>query len=267
MTVAIKTMNALQTMGLTDYESRTYIALNSLITGTATEISLASNVPRSRIYQVLKNLNEKGFIEINRGKPLKFTVIPPHDVFQMSRNQIKDRMDLAETELNTLYESKIPQVPAPIWLIHGPEKVVNKELEIISRAEESLFIMGGFMFPGETLRLKKGIKKAIKKGVQTRMVVTPDCCVDDINVPVVGELKGLEAEFKVFKIPYLKLVVRDKSEMLIAFCKFRGESMVSESAIAIWNQYPEFVETISGIYDFIWNMELFNQQTKFKTDF
>ncbi|WJI08949.1 TrmB family transcriptional regulator [Methanobacterium sp. CWC-01] len=259
MNLARETIHALQTMGLTDYETRTYIALNSIISGTATEISLAANVPRSRIYQVLKSLNKKGFIETSRGKPLKFTVIPPRDVFRISRSQIKESMDLAETELNTLYESKIPQVPAPIWLIHGPDKVVNKELEIISRAKESLFVMGGFMFPGETLRLKNVMGKVIKKGVTTRLVTTPECEVDGTKVPVVDELKDIGAELKVFKIPYLKLVVRDKKEMLIAFCKFRGESVVSESAIAIWNQYPEFVETISGIYDFIWNMELFNQ--------
>jgi len=47
--------------------------------------------------------------------------------------------------------------------------------------------------------------------------------------------------------------------MLIAFCKLSGEMTISETVIGIWNQYEEFVETITGIYEFIWKMDFFNQ--------
>lgn len=54
--------------------------------------------------------------------------------------------------------------------------------------------------------------------------------------------------------------------MMIAFCKLSGNNALSETAIAIWNQYQEFVDTISGIYDFMWNTNYFNQdfQPNFK---
>lgn len=252
-------MEALRLMGLTDYETQAYVALTSLISANATEISLATHVPRSKVYQVLKNLVEKGFIEMSRGKPLKFTVIPPHEVFNKSRNHIKNTMEQAEAELNLVYESQIPKVPAPIWLIHGQEKIVNKELEIISRAEESLFIMGGLMFPEEPALLKSSLKKSIKKGVDIRMLTSPSCWVDDVEVQTQKTLKDLPLEIKFFPVPFIKFVVRDKKEMLIAFCKLSGNNALSETSIAIWNQYQEFVDTISGIYDFIWSTDFFNQ--------
>ncbi|MBC7119529.1 MAG: helix-turn-helix domain-containing protein [Methanobacteriaceae archaeon] len=56
---------------MTEYESNTYITLNSLISAAATEISQKSKVPRSRIYDILRSLESKGFIEIEKGKPLK----------------------------------------------------------------------------------------------------------------------------------------------------------------------------------------------------
>ncbi|MEN6592548.1 MAG: hypothetical protein ABFC12_04815 [Methanobacterium sp.] len=40
---------------------------------------------------------------------------------------------------------------------------MNKEMEIISRAEESIFILSGLMFPGEPERIKKTLQKPIKK--------------------------------------------------------------------------------------------------------
>ena len=55
------------------------------------------------------------------------------------------------------------------------------------------------------------------------------------------------------------MVLRDKKEMLISFCRFQGENVLPDTSIGIWNQYQEFVETISGIYEFIWENELFNR--------
>lgn len=255
-------MEALRLMGLTDYETQSYVALTSLISANATEISLAANVPRSKVYHVLKSLVEKGFIEMSRGKPLKFTVIPPHEVFKKSRTHIRETMEQAEAELNMVYESQIPQVPAPIWLLHGQKKIVNKEMEIISRAEESLFIMGGLMFPEELPLLRTNLEKPLKKGVKIRMLTAPVCWVDNVVVPTQEVLKTLPMEIKFFPVPFIKLIVRDKKEMLIVFCKLSGNTAISETAIAIWNQYQEFVDTIAGIYDFIWETDFFNQNLK-----
>jgi HTH-type transcriptional regulator, sugar sensing transcriptional regulator len=258
MALSRESIDALKLMGLNDYETRAYGTLTSLISANASEISLTANVPRSKVYDVLRRLVKKGFVEMSQGKPLTFTVIPPHEVFQKHKKDIKDTMDLAEAELNMVYESQIPQVPAPIWLLHGNEKIVNKEMELISRAEDSLFLMGGLMFPEEPLRLKNSLKKSIKKNVDIKILTAPQCSVNHVLVPTKKILKDLPLEIKFFPVPFIKLVVRDKKEMLIAFCKITDDTALSETAIAIWNQYPEFVDTITGVYEFIWNADFFN---------
>lgn len=258
MALSRESIEALEIMGLTDYEIRAYVALTSLISSDATEISLAANVPRSKVYQVLKSLVKKDFVEMSKGKPLKFTVIPPHDVFHMSSEHIKTRMEWAESELSNIYESQIPQVPAPIWLIHGQEKTVNKEIEILSRAEESVFILGGLMFPGEPDRIKDSLQKLIKKNVDIKLLIAPKCKVDGVEVPTREVLEELPLETKFYPVPLIKLVVRDRKEMMIVFCKLSGDTVLSETTIAIWNQYPEFVDTITSVYDFIWNTDFFN---------
>lgn len=258
MVLSRESMEALEIMGLTDYEIRAYVALTSLISSYATEISLTANVPRSKVYQVLRNLVKKGFIEMSKGKPLKFTVIPPPEVFHNSREHIKDRMEQAEAELNNVYESQIPQVPAPIWLLHGPEKIINKEMELISRAHDSLIIMGGLMFPDEPERLKEQLKKALDKNINIKMLTAPECSVNHVKVPTKEILHDLISEIKYFQVPFIKLIVRDNKEMMIAFCKLSDDTALPETAIAIWNQYPEFVETISEFYEFIWNADFFN---------
>jgi len=229
-----------------------------MISGTAAEISLSSNVPRSKVYEVLKSLSKKGLIEIVRGKPLKFNVIPPHEIFEKSRNNIKEQLDEAENELNIIYEEQIPNVPAPIWLVHGPEKNMSKELEIISRAKSSVFIIAGFIFKDEAIKLKESINKASSRGVHIKAVISPSCNVDDHKIDVKKEMDNSDCEMKIFQLPHIKLVVRDEKEMLITFCKLKDGKIISQTAIGIWNQYSEFVETITGVYNFIWTTELFN---------
>ena len=130
MSINQNTIGALKTMGLTDYETRAYIALTSLISGTATEISEVSGVPRSRSYEILKSLQKKGFIEINPGKPLKFNVVPPQEIFEKAKRRINEELDQAETELNITYENQISQVPAPIWLIYGRTRLSKRKLKL-----------------------------------------------------------------------------------------------------------------------------------------
>jgi len=134
---------------------------------------------------------------------------------------------------------------------------MKKELEIISRAKSSLFIISGFMFKEEAQKFKESLNKASNRGVHARAVVAPLCNVDDDKIDVIKELGQLNIEMKIFQLPHIKLIVRDEKEMLITFCKLKDEKIISQTAIGIWNQYSEFVETISGVYNFIWTTELF----------
>ena len=76
-----KLIKTLKKLDLTSYEAKAYITLNSLTSGTAVEISKESGIPRSKIYDILKKLEPRNFIEISDGKPLTFTVIPPEKSF------------------------------------------------------------------------------------------------------------------------------------------------------------------------------------------
>ncbi|MTK64811.1 MAG: TrmB family transcriptional regulator [Methanobacterium sp.] len=258
MSVNRNTATALKNLGLSDYEIKAYVANISLVIATASEISLASNVPRSKIYEVLKSLAKKEFIEKQQGKPLKFNVIPPHEIMGKSRKQFNEKLDEAEAELNSIYEKQIPNVPAPLWLIHGPDKILKKEVEIISRAKKSIYILGGLLFNDEVPELKESLNKAIKRGVHVKIILSP-FYRDDETVNL-NDLHELDCEIKTLNVPLVKVIIRDDKEMLMGVSKIEDKKIMSRSAIGIWNQYSELVETIEGLYNFIWTTELFNKQ-------
>lgn len=258
MPVDQKTWNSLKTIGLTDYEATTYLALTSMISGTATEISMASKVPRSRIYDILKGMARKGFVEIERGRPLKYNVVPPSEVFNRNKQKLIEDLEEAELELTSTYESQISKLPAPIWLIHGPEKIIKKEMEIVARAKESINIRAGFMFKDEAVHLKEKINQAARRGVKTKIMAAPYTVIDEEKMDMAQELDGIKAEVRIYQIPFVKMIVRDGKEMMLIFSKFSGEEKkaVAQSAIGVWNQYQEIAQNYANVFETMWEGDM-----------
>lgn len=258
MPLESKTWNILKILGLTEYEASAYLALASMISGTATEISMASKVPRSRIYDILKGMARKGFVEIERGRPLKYTVIPPAEVFGRNKKRLLEDLEEAELELTSIYETQISKIPAPIWLINGPEKIIKKELEIISRAKESINIRAGFLFNGEAELLKEKINQASRRGVLAKIMAAPYTIIDNEKIDVAMELEGVQAEVRIYQIPFVKMIVRDGKEMMLIFSKFSGEDkkVVYQSAIGVWNQYKEIAQNYANVFEMMWEGDM-----------
>ena len=71
-----KLRRALHNLGLTDYEMRAYISLLKAGKLTASELSEVAGVPYSKIYDVLENLEKKGWIR----SCLLYTSPSPRDI-------------------------------------------------------------------------------------------------------------------------------------------------------------------------------------------
>ncbi|WP_321211343.1 TrmB family transcriptional regulator [Methanothermobacter sp. DP] len=241
-----KVRNALRLMGLTDYQAAAYTAMVSLVSARASEAAEASGIPRSRIYEVLRQLSDRGFVEVERGKPLRYHVVPPAEVFRREKKRIVKELDEAMHQLRRTYEDQVARVPAPVWLIHGQEKIMKKELEIISRTGSELKMRMGFIFRGELRELRHAIERIVDRGADVRIMAPEDL--------------DLSCEVRVVSMPPVRMFVRDSVEMMWIFSRFTPEgSPIPETAMGIWNQYPEIAENYSRIFDSIWYGESYGE--------
>jgi len=92
MLASAKTMEALRSIGLNLYERKLWVALLARGTSTAGELSTIANVPRSRSYDVLQSLAEKGFVVVQSGKPLKYVAIPPEEALEKAKAKIEEEL-------------------------------------------------------------------------------------------------------------------------------------------------------------------------------
>jgi len=94
----------LRRIGLSKYEASIYISLLKSHVNTATELSKRSNVPRTKIYQILNSLQEKGWIKVYSGFPLLFKANPPEEVIERIKREQSELLDLLKNNLKGMHE-------------------------------------------------------------------------------------------------------------------------------------------------------------------
>jgi len=238
-----KLIDSLKILGLSRYEAEAYIALNRIISGKAIDVSEASGIPRSKVYDVLKELNKKNFVDIEGGKPLKYIVIPPKIAFKKRKEELIKDLTECEEELNDIYDNKISQAQAPVWLINSSEKIIKKELEIIDKTKKSINMRIGFLLKGEAEELIRSFRK-LPNNVEIKILASENCYIDKEKVEIINKFKKANlSNLTIMKadIPFVKLIIRDGKEMFHTYVQFTGKekSVNQNTAMGVWNKYPE----------------------------
>ena len=232
-------ISTLKGIGLTMYEAQAYVTLTSLIQATADEVSKSSGIPRSKIYDVLKKLSEKDFIEIEDGRPLTYVVKSPVEVLSHEKEKIDSQIEDVIVRLTNIYENGMSQVQAPIWRIYGVEKIINQELEIIQRAKNTVNMRIGFLFEGEGEALIKAFKK--RRNLKVNILASPTCYINNEEINIIKMFKDQNINIQKADIPFVKVLISDSKEMMHTYTKFSQDKreVIPETAIGIWNKYED----------------------------
>ena len=234
-----ESVSVLKGIGLTMYEAEAYVTMTSLISSTATEIAEKSGIPRSKIYDVLKGLSKKNFIEIEDGRPQTYHVKSPVEVLSREKDRISTEIDDTITRLTNVYENGMRQVQAPIWRIYGVEKIISQEVEIINRARTSINMRIGFLFEGEGEALVKAFKN--RPRLKVNILASPTCYINGDEVNIINMFKDEEINIQKADIPFVKVLISDSKEMMHTYTKFSEDkrNVLPETAIGIWNKYED----------------------------
>lgn len=187
---------ALETLGLTEYESKTYISLIEKGTSTAGNLSTASEIPHSKIYEVLMRLEKRKLVETQKGRPILFKAIKPAAALETIEAQLKNELEkeLAEKrsslensyknkfaeideaqktileELETMYETKETAEPSEdiVWTIQGKTNLNTQAKDIILYAVNDVRLR---LPHDDFTEFEATIKTACSKGVKIQLLV------------------------------------------------------------------------------------------------
>jgi sugar-specific transcriptional regulator TrmB len=129
----------LKVLGLSPYEAKAYAVLLSVGEATAREISDLSNIPRTKVYDVLKRLADKGFVEVQPGTPTLFKASEPSEVAGIILRDIVKRVkEFVEIAENVKIEKR--KRVQLVWVSRGKFAVESRIKEVVDGAEDELLL-------------------------------------------------------------------------------------------------------------------------------
>ena len=241
------------------YEVKIWAALLSRGVSTAGELSDIANVPRSRSYDVLESLEKKGFVVMKLGKPIKYIAVPPTEVVERvkknmrmsAEEKVKRLEDLKSTEilqeLTTLHTQGVELVePSDLsGSLRGRHNLYNHLELTIRNAEDSVTIMTttqGLMRKIEGL--KPTFDKLKKRGVKIRIAapVTKEAAPAIKDLGNVAEVRHTDSK--------ARFAVVDGKE--IVFMVLDDKEVHPTYDVGIWVTTPFFAGAVENLFDLAW---------------
>ncbi|SFF95579.1 Sugar-specific transcriptional regulator TrmB [Halopelagius inordinatus] len=133
-------VEALGNLGLTEYEARCFVALSRLKQGTAKEVSQLSDVPRSRVYDTVDRLHQRGLVDVQQSDPRQYRAISKDDAFEKLESAFRANVEEADAALENVRSAE-PQAERGMWSIADEEHVNDRLGTLLDDAEDHVHML------------------------------------------------------------------------------------------------------------------------------
>ena len=244
MSVDENTKATLRELGLNAYEVDAYLALLECGQMTAMEISREAKVPYSKIYEVLNQLKEKGWIRSSETRPFKYHPVSPAEAATYTKQRLEDKYQsweqtVAET-LQPLYEKRDLVERPDILILHGHQAVVTKLEEVVKKANKEVMIAAP-TFAKPIIASADALLSGLKKTVTVKLMAAKK----NSDWSALKKIKGI-SELRVRDHMFGGGVIADGKEAML----FLGEDKPS---LVIWSDHIGLVGFAREYFQFLWD--------------
>ena len=265
MLASSEVMDALKTIGLNLYERKLWVALLAKGVATAGELSSVASVPRSRSYDVLQTLADKGFVVVQTSKPLKYVAMSPKEALDKAKEKLREYYELNIERISRLQSSKIIN---ELDLIHkrGLELVLPEDLTGSLKGKYSVFQQTDTMFRDANKNINivttpeglndlfsnhlDALKKAKERGVDIRIAATgTERCSEAIkSFNSIADVKVVDEK----EVPVSgKFMVVDGKQMILSLTNAKVHSTQD---MAMWSKSEHAAgEILDPMFKMIWS--------------
>lgn len=159
-------VETLEIAGLSPYQAAAYVTLLNLGTASATEIAEVSDVPGPRIYDVLRSLADREYVETYEQDTLRARAHSPADVLADLRGRA-DRLESAADEIEDRWEQpELESTKASI--VKRFQTVLDRARMFIDEAENQIHLS---VTHSNFERLSDSLERAVDRGVTVQLLI------------------------------------------------------------------------------------------------
>jgi sugar-specific transcriptional regulator TrmB len=242
-------------LGLSPYEARAFLVLLERGESKASQVAMASRIPRGRIYEVLESLHAKGLVSVVPAKPLRYRSVALKAFIERRREDLRAAEDDLERSASRLIASVTPRpTPSPtgeFLLFRKRQVVARKFREMVESARKEVLVSASEMCVVRGSRLFiDAYRERAKAGVATRVStrITPQnrSAVEVIRAEV--DVRHTDLGNRGTSI-----LVVDGSEVFICHWNPDDEDLHFGDDVGLWSTNPGVVESFHTIVADAWD--------------
>jgi sugar-specific transcriptional regulator TrmB len=205
-------VDQLKRLGLSTYAARTFVALTSLNAGTAQEVSDVADVPRTRVYDAVEELRERGLVDVQQSTPKRFWAISAETAGRHFEEEYTQRVRSLRDALETLSSETQPTEQRGVWTVSGSEAIADRIVELVGAAEEEVVYMTveGLL----TDEIAESLRRASDRGVSIRLAEMANSTERRLD-EVVPDARVFESLWDWSDTPAGRLVMVDRDKTLV----------------------------------------------------
>jgi sugar-specific transcriptional regulator TrmB len=259
MSVEEREITALRRLGLTEYESRIYLVLVKMGPIKASELSFFGQIPRTKTYGAIKELERKGLLRIIPGKPEAYAPSSPGEVLIPLANKLSNELASAQAVVESLalaYETgkfikrETPKESQEFWEINGRPGIINKLNQIFGDSSKAINYCTTAMGLVRTYKAHcEMLEKVHKHGTRVR-ILSP---INSENSGVGREIAEV-LEFKILDKPFGEnFVTIDSHELVVIETKPEDLRTDQGADTAVWTTNRLLVDLHDQLFDRLWS--------------
>ncbi len=234
-----KLIENLKLMNLTEYESRTYLALVAKGTATVKEIRELAQIPYSREYDILENLERRGYVVVQPGRPRRYRAVDPREILSKELELRAKAVEELIKKLTPLYQKHMDEVSFDevIWMLKGRENIHDRLISMLESAEREVLIVG--IKPVTTRAIARALENAKKRGVSIK-------ALGEFSRGTMEIFNKIGVEYKHYPHDHSRFVVVDEKELILA------SDDPANYVFALYNRNPGCIKLYRNYFHHVW---------------
>ena len=226
-------IEALENLGLSNYEAKVFAALQRLGVATARDVHRTTDVPRSQVYGAAESLQDRGLVEVQQSKPIQYRPVSLEAARSHLRGEFERTQERAFDYLETARRQggDADEQREDIWTVRGRTGIDDRVAQLVEEAEDSVFLAVGRDADDLPDDVAARLVERAEAGVAVTVVGdgTAERFADtDVEVPRFPDDHPHEGA------PVGKVLVVDRETVLLSVRDWHGDSELAEET-AIWS--------------------------------